>query len=77
MTPANDTSSSTAWEPLSANDFASIGMGTVAYIRTVVLDGQTAFVIHAADGSQITTMAERNAAIGVVLQNDLELAPLH
>ena len=77
MTPAKSTSSHTTWEQLSSRDFASIGMGNVAYIRTVKLDGQTAYVIHAADGSQITAMANHEAAVGVILQNDLELAPLH
>ena len=72
-----DTTTNTPHTPLTAQDFASLGVGQVAYVRTVSLNGQVAFSVHAADGTPLTVLANREAAMGVIVQNDMEPVSAH
>lgn len=72
-----DTRTNNSPAPLTAQDFASLGVGQVAYIRTVSLNGQQAFSVHAADGTPLTVLANRESALGVIVQNDMEPLSAH
>ena len=72
-----DTRTNNSPTPLTAQDFASLGVGQVAYIRTVSLNGQQAFSVHAADGTPLTVLANRESALGVIVQNDMEPLSAH
>jgi hypothetical protein len=45
---------------LSSGDFATLGMQTVAYIKSVTHEGKAAFAIHSADGKAVAIVADRD-----------------
>ncbi|MGQ0676093.1 MAG: DUF1150 family protein [Rhodospirillales bacterium] len=61
----------------SAQDFAALGMQHIAYVRQAVLDGQTYWSVHAADGAEIGRMPDREVAFAACRQNDLEPLSVH
>jgi hypothetical protein len=62
---------------ISPQDFAAMGVQQIAYIRPVVVNGVTAYAIHAADGTQIGMAPQRELAFAAVIQNELEPVSLH
>jgi hypothetical protein len=62
---------------LSANELGVLGMEDVAYVKHVVVDGTDAFSVHAANGTQIAVMADREVAFAVVRQHDMEPVSVH
>jgi hypothetical protein len=66
-----------AYEPMSPSDFAAYGMQQIAYVKPVEAEGKPAFAVHAADGTPLTTLPEREVAYAVVRQNDLEPVSTH
>lgn len=58
-------------------DLSSYGMETMAYIKTVTVDGQKFHSVHAADGTQLTVIEHRDIAFATVRQHDLEPASVH
>jgi hypothetical protein len=62
---------------LSANELGLLGMEDVAYVKPVVVDGTDAFAVHAANGTQIAVMADREVACAVVRQHDMEPVSVH
>ena len=63
--------------PLSDNELGLLGMEDVAYIKSVEVDGAAAFAVHAANGTQIAVIADRELAFAVVRQHDLEPVSVH
>jgi hypothetical protein len=61
----------------SLNNFGSYGLETLAYIKPVHVDGNLYHSIHAADGTPLTVIAERDEAFALVRQNELEPASVH
>jgi len=65
-------------ERFTAQDLAAWGVNDVAYIKTVTQeDGATAYSIHAADGTHMASMSDRDTAFAAVRQNDLEPVSVH
>lgn len=62
---------------LTPQDFKALGLQQLAYIKAVMLDGESAFAVHAADGTEIAIMANREIAIAAVRQHDLEPVSVH
>lgn len=62
---------------LSPQDFATFGLDHVAYVRPVTFDDAPAFSVHAADGTPLTVLAERDVAFATVRQNDMEPLSVH
>ena len=62
---------------ITAQDFAAMGVQQLAYIRPVLVNGVTAFTIHAADGTQIGVAPTREVAFAAVVQHELEPVSLH
>ena len=62
---------------ITPQDFAAMGMQQLAYIRPTVVNGVTAFTIHAADGTQIGIAPNRDVAFAAVVQHELEPVSLH
>lgn len=62
---------------LSSQDFLSLGLSQVAYVKPFEQDGQDYFAIHAADGTQMAVLASREAAFAAIRQHDLELVTLN
>ena len=62
---------------LSPQEFALLGLQDVAYVKAVSSGDGPSFAIHAADGTEIATAADRNLAFAMVRQNDLEPLSVH
>ncbi len=62
---------------MTAQDFKALGLAQVAYVKPVMLDGRTAYSVHAADGTKIRVMADRATACAAVRQHDLEPLSVH
>lgn len=56
---------------LSPHDFRQMGLNEMAYIRTVEVDGATAYAIHAADGTPLMINETFETACGVILENQM------
>jgi hypothetical protein len=65
-------------ERVSEQDLAAWGVNDVAYVKTVEKsDGARYYTIHAADGTQMAWMNDRDTAFAAVRQNDLEPVSVH
>jgi len=63
---------------LSDLQLARLGVSQLAYIKRVPTDnGGIAFAIHAADGTPLTVVADRNLAFATVRQHDMQPASVH
>lgn len=62
---------------LAPADLAGLGVEELAYVKPVVVDGKDAFAVHAADGTPLAVVAERDLAFAVVRQNDLTPVSVH
>lgn len=62
---------------LSSHDLGRIGLEDTAYIKTVVLNGQKFHAIHAADGTPLTVVNERDLAFATVRQHNMQPASVH
>ncbi len=64
---------------LSGDDFASLGLQHVAYVRpiTIQADGGQGYAIHAADGTQLAVLDELLLAHAAILENDMRPVSLH
>jgi hypothetical protein len=52
-------------------------MQDLAYVKAVLINGVTEFAVHAADGTQITVLPDREIARATVRQHDLEPLSVH
>lgn len=62
---------------LSSKELAALGMDHMAYIKVVSVNGSVNYSIHAADGTPLTIMGERETAIAAVKQHDMEPVMVH
>jgi len=62
---------------LSARELGLLGINDVAYIKRIVDDGNEGFAVHAADGTRIAVLANRDLAFLMVRQNDMEPVSVH
>jgi hypothetical protein len=62
---------------LSAQELGLLGINDVAYVKPIVDNGSAAFAVHAADGTRIAVIANRDLAFAVVRQNDMEPVSVH
>ena len=62
---------------LSSAAFAQLGVPDLVYVRPVVVNGETAYAIHAADGTEVAAFASHDLALGMALQNDMEPMSVH
>lgn len=62
---------------ISAQDFAALGMHHVVYLRPNTQNGQNFWSVHAADGTEMARMVDREVALAACRQNDLEPVSVH
>lgn len=62
---------------MSQQDLAAWGVNDVAYIKAIDYEGKTAYSIHAADGTQMAVVGNRDVAQAAVRQHDLEPVSVH
>jgi hypothetical protein len=65
------------YKPLTAAEWQASMLNQVAYIKPVVDNGQPAFSIHAADGTQLAIIGDRDTAFAAVRSHDLEPVSVH
>ncbi|MCC6597797.1 MAG: DUF1150 family protein [Alphaproteobacteria bacterium] len=76
-TNKNQTDVSALLKSLNSHDFLALGIRDVAYVKRIRVEDKTAYSIHAADGTPLSVTADMNAAVGMILHNELEPATLH
>ncbi len=62
---------------LSTNDLAGLGIGDIAYLKPVTIDGLQAFAIHSADGQPLGSAPGRAAAAAAAIQHNLVPLSVH
>jgi hypothetical protein len=62
---------------MSATDLAMLGMQDLAYVKQVEVDGAASYAIHAADGTQMALIGNRDVAFAVVRQHEMEPVSVH
>lgn len=56
---------------LSGNDFRLFGLGNLAYIRPVTVDGKSLYAICGADGTPLSVVDNMAAAHDILLNNEM------
>ena len=62
---------------MTTNDLAMLGMQDIAYVKPVIVEGSAGYAVHAADGTQMAVIANRDLAFAVVRQNEMEPVSVH
>lgn len=62
---------------LSREQLAQLGLQQVAYVKPVVLQGEPAFAIHAADGTPMGVASERDLAFAAIAQHEMQPLSVH
>ncbi len=62
---------------ISPKEFALLGVEDVAYVKRVIVNGVAGFAIHAADGTEMAVLADRDLAFATLRQHDLEPVSVH
>ncbi len=62
---------------MSEQDLAVLGLPDLAYIKRVIIDGENAYSIHAADGTAIAVVEHREVAFATVRQHEMEPVSVH
>jgi hypothetical protein len=63
-------------------DFAALGVQHIAYIKPIIVDVENGaaahgYAIHAADGTQMAVLQNRDVAVAAVLQHEMEPVSVH
>ncbi|MGB8274794.1 MAG: DUF1150 family protein [Alphaproteobacteria bacterium] len=58
-------------------EFAALGMNDLAYVRTVETPDGRGFMIHAADGTPMAALPDREVAFAAARQHGLEPMSVH
>ncbi len=56
---------------LSVEQLAALGVSQIAYVKAVMLNGTTAYAIHAADGTPMAVAGDRDLAIAAVREHEM------
>lgn len=62
---------------LTEKEMAQLGISKLAYVKPILLSGEIAFAIHAADGEPMAVAADRDLAIAAIEQHDMVPALVH
>ncbi len=62
---------------MSSQAFLTLGAMQIAYIKPVEVEGQAAYAVHAADGTTLAVVADRDVAFTAARQHDLDPVSVH
>jgi hypothetical protein len=62
---------------ISPKEFALLGVEDMAYVKRVMVNGVAAYAIHAADGTEMAVLADRDLAFATLRQHNLEPLSVH
>jgi hypothetical protein len=63
--------------PLTPKEFAHLGVDDMAYVKAITVNDEPAFAVHAADGTPMGVMQNRETAFAALRQHDLEPMSVH
>jgi hypothetical protein len=66
-----------SFKTLTPSEWQASMVNQVAYIKPVLDNGQTAFSVHAADGTPLAIIGDRDTAFAAVRSHDLEPVSVH
>ncbi len=58
-------------------DLEGLGLQRVAYVKSVQIEGQAVFSIHAADGTEIAILGSRDVAFATIREHHMEAVSVH
>ncbi len=62
---------------ITERDLAALGVQDLAFVKTVSVNDEVVYAIHAADGTQMALMSDRDVAFAAIRQNGLEPVSVH
>ncbi|HZT51633.1 MAG TPA: DUF1150 family protein [Stellaceae bacterium] len=62
---------------ISPTEFAHFGLSDIAYVKRVIIDDESVFAVHAADGTPMAVLRDRETAVAALLQHELEAVSVH
>ncbi len=62
---------------LTPQEFAHLGVSVIAYVKRVLVDDELLYAVHAADGTPIGLMRDRDAVFATLRDHDLEPLSVH
>lgn len=62
---------------MSAQDFAALGLFDIAFVKPVTNGGEASFEIHTADGQLVADAPSWDAAVSLILENEMQAARVH
>ncbi len=62
---------------LTDQDLTMLGIEQLAYVKPITVKGGSLFSVHAADGTEIAVIADRDVAFAAVRQHSLEPVSVH
>jgi hypothetical protein len=65
------------WKQLPAQEFVALGLQNLAYLKPVTVNDHLAYAVHAADGTPMAVIDNRDLAEAAVRQHDLEPVSVH
>jgi hypothetical protein len=65
------------WLHISPEQFAHLGMSDIAYVKRVIVDDEPVFAVHAADGTRMAILRDRETAVAALLQHELQPVSVH
>ncbi|HWL81907.1 MAG TPA: hypothetical protein VNR89_13230 [Roseomonas sp.] len=75
--PTRSYTAADALRQLAPAEWARFGAEQIAYIRPILVDGNQAVAIHAADGTQIGAAPDTNLATAAILQHEMVPVLVH
>ena len=64
-------------ESITTKDLMKLGMDDVAYVKSIMIEGRPLYAIHAADGTPLTVVANRELAMATVRQHEMDAQSVH
>ena len=65
------------WELIPEEEFASLGIDDMAYVKLKNTIGKNMYSIHTADGSEVAVVEGREVAFATITQNELNPLSVH
>jgi hypothetical protein len=62
---------------ISSAELRRLGMSQLVYLRSGMVDGQTVYAIHAADGTAMAVVEDLELAVDLVSTHDLAFVAVH
>jgi hypothetical protein len=64
-------------EHFTAREFLLLGLSHIAYVKPKTVNDSRVYAIYSADGSEMAVAADRDVAMALVRQHDMEPMSVH